>query len=406
MFEDGGYGVGGAGGGAPGTVAPAGVLSAFWSGEDESASLAAARAWLEHVDWLVREQARLHAEVLREIRVGEECGFTTGLGHASMATLLADRLRLTKAQSDDVVRQSRVLTQCPDTMAALEAGDVNADQANAIAKGIAAARRSGAGPEAAERILLDLARVADARAVRGAVKHLRHAMDPDREGRKHSARETGHVCHLGQTIDGVWHLDAVLGPEGGAIVQTALDALMADTVKAQGDADNGEKAERISAPQARADALIQMATMVLQGGDGADLERSGGQRPHLSITAPIDTLLGYGGEMARTQWGGLLPQNAVQRHACDSETTIVLVDRDGTPLDVGRSRRFVTPKQRRALEVRDKGCTYPGCGRPVGWCEAHHKTPWARGGRSDLGNYTLYCRRHHVHVHQHGEPPG
>jgi hypothetical protein len=192
---------------------------------------------------------------------------------------------------------------------------------------------------------------------------------------------------------------------------------MAETMKAQGCDDEATREgeagarggeagpERVSAPQARADALIQMATMVLNGAGGTDLERSGGQRPHLSITAPIDTLLGYGGEMARTQWGDLLPQNAVQRHACDSETTIVLLDRHGTPLDVGRTRRLVTPKQRRALEIRDKGCTYPGCRRPVGWCEAHHKTPWAKGGRSDLSNYTLYCRRHHVHVHQYGPPP-
>jgi hypothetical protein len=51
------------------------------------------------------------------------------------------------------------------------------------------------------------------------------------------------------------------------------------------------------------------------------------------------------------------------------------------PLDVGRSTRVVTPAQRQALAVRDGGCVFPGCGRPVGWCEAHHVRHWLAGAR-------------------------
>ncbi len=29
----------------------------------------------------------------------------------------------------------------------------------------------------------------------------------------------------------------------------------------------------------------------------------------------------------------------------------------------------------------------------------HHPTPWSAGGRTDLGNLTLLCPRHHTEVH-------
>jgi hypothetical protein len=42
------------------------------------------------------------------------------------------------------------------------------------------------------------------------------------------------------------------------------------------------------------------------------------------------------------------------------------------PLEVGRATRVVSPAQRSALTVRDGGCRFPGCDRPVAWCDAHH----------------------------------
>jgi hypothetical protein len=44
---------------------------------------------------------------------------------------------------------------------------------------------------------------------------------------------------------------------------------------------------------------------------------------------------------------------------------------EGQPLDVGRTKRLVTPALLAALWARDKGCTYPGCGRPPQWSDAH-----------------------------------
>jgi hypothetical protein len=72
------------------------------------------------------------------------------------------------------------------------------------------------------------------------------------------------------------------------------------------------------------------------------------------------------------------------------------------PLEVGRSSRVVQPAQRTALAVRDGGCVFPGCDRPLAWCEAHHLRHWLHGGPTDLANLALLCRTHHRAVHEGG----
>jgi Domain of unknown function (DUF222)/HNH endonuclease len=72
------------------------------------------------------------------------------------------------------------------------------------------------------------------------------------------------------------------------------------------------------------------------------------------------------------------------------------------PLEVGRATRVVGAAQRTALAVRDGGCVFPGCQRPLAWCEAHHLRHWLHGGPTDLANLALVCRAHHRAVHEGG----
>jgi hypothetical protein len=69
-------------------------------------------------------------------------------------------------------------------------------------------------------------------------------------------------------------------------------------------------------------------------------------------------------------------------------------------LDVGRSRRTAPPKIRRALTVRDGGCTAPGCDTDPSRCEAHHIDHWEFGGETSISNMVLLCSRHHHMVHE------
>jgi len=89
-----------------------------------------------------------------------------------------------------------------------------------------------------------------------------------------------------------------------------------------------------------------------------------------------------------------------RRIACDTGLVRVSHGPDGSILDVGRRTRTIPPSLRRALEVRDRGCRFPGCGSR--YAEGHHIKHWADGGETSLSNCILLCRHHHALVHEGG----
>ena len=84
--------------------------------------------------------------------------------------------------------------------------------------------------------------------------------------------------------------------------------------------------------------------------------------------------------------------------ACDAAVVAMVHAKDGSVLNVGRRTRTIPPHIRRALEERDRGCRFPGCG--CRFTEAHHVKHWADGGETSLRNTLLLCRRHHRAVHE------
>ena len=106
--------------------------------------------------------------------------------------------------------------------------------------------------------------------------------------------------------------------------------------------------------------------------------------------------------------GVRVPAGTSRRIACDASRVIMTHDRthnlasdiNDSVLDVGRKTRTVPPAIRRALDHRDGGCRFPGCG--LRFCDAHHIKHWADGGETKLANLLLLCRRHHRAVHEEG----
>ncbi|TSD64465.1 HNH endonuclease [Aeromicrobium piscarium] len=59
-------------------------------------------------------------------------------------------------------------------------------------------------------------------------------------------------------------------------------------------------------------------------------------------------------------------------------------------MDVGRSSRLATPRQRTAVLARQgHQCASPGCRAPV--VHIHHIIWWSRGGPTDLANLIGLC---------------
>jgi hypothetical protein len=110
--------------------------------------------------------------------------------------------------------------------------------------------------------------------------------------------------------------------------------------------------------------------------------------------------------------GSPFPTRTLPVFLCHPTIHAALVDSLGLPVDIKRASRVPTPAQRRALAIRDGGCTFPGCEARIAWADAHHVRHWTRDtGPSDLDNLALLCRRHHRLAHRDGwnvtlEPDG
>jgi hypothetical protein len=103
---------------------------------------------------------------------------------------------------------------------------------------------------------------------------------------------------------------------------------------------------------------------------------------------------------ARIPDGPPLATHVIERVLCDCNVETLVVGPGGTPLDLGRSHKQISPRQRRALRARDGGCQWPGCEQRR-FVDGHHLIWWSRGGPTDLANLALFCRRHHRHIHRH-----
>jgi hypothetical protein len=128
---------------------------------------------------------------------------------------------------------------------------------------------------------------------------------------------------------------------------------------------------------------------------------SRGERYQVVLHVEAETLEARGeGGRSELDDGTRVSGETSRRLSCDCGVVEVAHGADGSVLDVGRRRRTTPPALRRALEARDRGCRFPGCG--LRFTEAHHLVHWANGGETKLSNTLLLCRHHHRLVHEGG----
>jgi hypothetical protein len=213
--------------------------------------------------------------------------------------------------------------------------------------------------------------------------HARHAARPDgfieEERRGHDAR----FLELStKTSDGSVYLRGLLDAEGGAYLRTAVAALSQPLPD-----------EMRSAGQRRADALVEISRLVL---DEGRVPERGGVRPHVQVTATLETLLGLpGAPAAELEGSGPVSLETLRRIAGDCSLRRLLLDEDSLVIDVGRERRLYRGGSRFAIDARDGGCVWPGCSREPRFCQVDHEVEWWQGGETTAANGRLLCRYHH-----------
>jgi hypothetical protein len=210
-------------------------------------------------------------------------------------------------------------------------------------------------------------------------EHYKHAKDPAGFAQEQAEAVEHRKLKLSSWQNGVLSINGYLDPVGGAALRSALEPL----ARKCGADDSREREQRL------ADALVELA--------------AGRQRPHIQVTASIETLYGLlGATAAETEFSQPIASKTVERWACDSNITRILLGGESTVIEVGRAKRTVEGPTRRALNARDGCCRWPGCDRPAKWSAAHHIVHWIDGGPTDLDNLILLCFRHHRMVHEGG----
>jgi len=371
---------------------------------------------------------RLEGQWLRELAAVDArgaAGAEDGVQAVSTAGWLRSRTRLGAADAAQRVRVARALHRGPltGTARALAAGEISSAHAAVLARGIQDLRPRTT--VEAEPVLLDAARRLDPPRLRRVVAHLCDVAEPEAADARAQRQHDQRGLWLSPTFQGMVAVDGLLEAEAGEALLAALEPLARP-----GTADDGR-----NAAQRRADALTELARRALEGGS---LPQTGGVRPQVMVTVELASLLGAAGVPGgEGGWASPLPVETARRLACDAAVTRAVVARDGghsgsgddggdcgglagrlraavamlppalggapsRPLDLGRTARVVSAAQRNALAVRDGGCAFPGCDRPVAWCEAHHLRHWLSGGPTDLANLVLLCRAHHRAVHEGG----
>ncbi|NLG44964.1 HNH endonuclease signature motif containing protein, partial [Gordonia sp. (in: high G+C Gram-positive bacteria)] len=308
-------------------------------------------------------------------------------------------------------RLGRALHRFPTVAAGMRDGHTSAEFADAVVKGTEHIRRRvELSTEQRDKIIRTLSVQLNPAAVmkRARAFAIELAPEPDAlpEGAVPVAENTDlNEMTLTQTDDGRFVAELDLDVLNGDALVTALDPLTKPIPQPDGSADPRSPARR------RGDALAEIVRAYLYG---YDRPTSGGVLPTVTVVrqAPVIT---SGLEIAIPElpdgvvrqadslgFGGPITATSAELIACDAAVSEVLVDSEGVPLDVGRSQRLFTGKLRKALEVRDRGCAFPGCDRPAKWCDGHHMTPWSEGGATCLDNGVLLCRAHHTMVHHTG----
>jgi len=317
-------------------------------------------------------------------------GWNTGF--RSCAAWLSWRVGLDMGAARERVRVAHALEALPLLAEALARGELSYAKVRALTR--------VATPQTEAR-LAAVGRAGTAAHVERIVRGWRQ-VDRRAEARQAARQHAGRGVRVYEDDDGMVVVQGRLTPEAGALLRRALEA---------GREVLYQKARRGSLPDP-ADPVAQPPTMAQQQADALVLVAESALHQALDPGAPgeryqvvvhVDAAVladpTQPGESALEDGAGVSAETS-KRLTCDASRTVMRHDTRGHVVAIGARTRTIPPVLRRALQHRDRGCRFPGCGVRV--AEGHHLHHWAQGGPTTLSNLALLCRRHHRAVHEEG----
>lgn len=328
-------------------------------------------------------------------------------GLRSAAHWLSWRCGMRLGAARERVRVARSLQRLPVVHAAFAAGELSYCKVRALTR---------VATPATEQQLVELATVATGAQLERIVRSWHSVLATEYS----AARVVRRGVSRRYDVDGSVVLTVRLPPEEAAVVEAAIAAARAWADGAAPDADGVDAAaegvsaetpeearlaqavgEGDAASRASADAVVLLAEHFLAAPPGAEpalKPETTRVLVHVDLDAVRQAPTAGG---AHIDGGAALAPVTVERLLCEAAAQLVVRGRSGEVLDLGRTARHATPRQRLALLVRDGGCRFPGCTRRSRLIP-HHVAFWSHGGRTDLDNLVLVCQAHHRAVHELG----
>jgi hypothetical protein len=319
-------------------------------------------------------------------------------GFRSCAEWLAWRVGLDLGAARERVRVARALGTLPRLTRALARGELSYAKVRALTR--------VATPETEER-LLAVGKAGTAEHVERIVRGWRW-MDRKAELNDTAMRHKQRSLRVYQDEDGMVVIRGRLAPEEGAVLMQALAAardvlherrrVPAETRPAESSVTDEPIEPAPPMEYQQADALALVAESALHRGMNPG---AAGERYQVVVHVDAAVLANADAPGQSVLDGGArVSAETSQRLACDASRVVMRHAPDGSVLEVGARTRTIPPALRRALQHRDRGCRFPGCGVRFG--QGHHIRHWAHGGPTTLSNLALLCRRHHRAVHEEG----
>lgn len=316
----------------------------------------------------------------------------------SGASWLAARTELSRGHAAAELKVARRLRSMPVVAEASASGALGAEKVAVLTRAVDRDHDGSKAvlfAQAEEQLVSDAAGLSvDQTAT--AVRYWRHCADDvtaSEDGAHHHAER---FLRLGRTFDGSWDLQGRLEPLEGEVLDNRLSEVMEQIYRSQRTTlVDGEQPD--TASQRRADALMELVRAAPGVNSDEDTSRP---LPLLLVDVPLEALEDRAGEPATLPDGTTLAPETLSCLACEAGLAGLFTRAGRLEIDLGRASYTPSRAQRRALVRRDRGCVFPGCDRPVAWCDAHHLWHWEHGGVTSLWNLVLLCRFHHHAVHE------
>ena len=207
---------------------------------------------------------------------------------------------------------------------------------------------------------------------------------------------TRNKLSVSDTLDGITHLNASFTKANGLTIRQAIETIADELFRDyQRNHKNGGDDDTPTRATLRALALVELC----QRGLAVDLKTSRPPRPSVSLVIKTDDP-----DHITDLNANPVPGNALSTLLIDPDFTAIIINSLGIPINLGHSVRFATPAQRAAIAIRDGGCVFPGCDKPMAWLNMHHVKPYdgGHGGPSDIANFAGLCKSEHGVSHRNG----